>query len=131
MTTISVGLSDRWLTAQSVKNRSIVPDESLRVRIVDRVGTFKCVSHSCNGRVDIAEHPEHPRHEGQDGHASVLADRAGSYLLGFLTCSEQPGSAFDHLSGINEAPQKEEDHCLHTYRINQCRPITPRVGSAQ
>src|SRR5262245_54659974 len=104
MTPLRVTSCDRRFAAQRMQNRRIVPSEALRVSMMDHVRTFKCISHLCNGSVDIAENPEHPRHESHDGHASVLAGRPSSYLVGFPTCAEHLSGVFDCLAGFDDAP---------------------------
>ena len=100
-TPLGVPSSDRRLAAQRVQNRRIVTGVSLRVRMVDHIGAFKRGSHSCDGRVDMAENPEHPRGESQDGYSGVLTGRARSHLVGFRTCVEHIERAFDRLAGLD------------------------------
>src|SRR5215471_6777757 len=82
---LRVGVSNCRFTAQSMQDGRIVPGVSVRVRMLDRVGAFKRGAHSRNRLVDLAESPEHPRHEGQHGHSSILAGCPSSHLVGLLT----------------------------------------------
>ena len=86
--------------------------------MLDRVGAFKRGSHSCDRLVDIAENPEHPRHEGQHGHSGVLAGCPSSHPVGLLTCAEHLDSAFERLAGLDDASHEHENHRLSAYRVD-------------
>src|SRR5262249_8060234 len=87
-TALRIRLSNCCFTAQSVQNRGIVPGVSMRVCMLNRVGTFKRGIHLCDGPVHLAKNPEHPRAEGQHGHSSILAGCPSSHPVGIPAYAE-------------------------------------------
>ena len=79
----------------------------------------------------MAENPEHPRGESQDGYSGVLTGRARGHLVGFRTCVEHFERAFDRLAGLGASPHKQENHRSPAGCIDQGWPIAARLRDIQ
>ena len=65
-----------------------------------------------------------------DTPASWPAVRA-AILSASSTGVEQLDSALERLAGLDDASHEHENHRLPSYAIEQCRPITARLGGTR
>src|SRR5262249_25632576 len=118
-----MALRNRWLAAQSVKNRRIITSVCVRVRMFDAGGPLKGCNHPWAGGADAAKRPESPRNRRQVRHSCILASRASGQPVRLVACVERLNGALDRFAGIGKTPHEKENHRLATHRVEQCRTI--------
>src|SRR5712671_5001848 len=98
------------------------------MRMIDGVGTLNGSAHSRDCRVGVAEQPERPRHQGQVGHPSILASRAGRQSFLLAACVERLNGPFDRFESTGETSHEKANHSLSAHRVEQLWSSTARFG---